>query len=278
MQDVYAEMRIYMNIIAADDEQYALDRLMKAVKEAASERDENINIAAFLEPEDVIEYAKDNKTDVAFLDIEMGGSISGIDVARQLKLLNPKMNIIFVTAYDQYMSQAIKLRMSGYVEKPVTKEKILIELEDLKYPVQPIEAGKVVVRCFGNFEVFVDGKILEFEKAKTKEMLAYLIDRHGSSVTTGELRSVLWEDATTDVNTRSYLSKTKKDLVLTLKKTGIRDVFIETRGKYSIDVTKITCDYYNYINNLPDGIRAYNGEYMSQYSWGEIRNVNLQKN
>lgn len=32
----------------------------------------------------------------------------------------------------------------------------------------------MTARCFGNFEVFVNGKILEFEKAKTKEMLAYL--------------------------------------------------------------------------------------------------------
>ncbi len=264
-----------MNILVADDEQYALDNLVKVIKEAGQEKNEDIDIAAFNEPEDIIEYAKDNRIDAAFLDIEMG-SMTGIEVAKQLKILNPKINIIFVTAYDQYMSQAIKLRMSGYVEKPATKDKILVELEDLKYPVQPIEAGKVVVRCFGNFEVFVDGKILEFDKAKTKEMLAYLIDRQGSSVTTGELRSILWEDATTDVNTRSYLSKTKKDLVATLKKAGIRDVFIETRGKYSVDVSKITCDYYNYINDLPDGVRAYNGEYMSQYSWGEVKNVILR--
>lgn len=266
-----------MDILVADDEQYALDNMVKTIEEACRERNDEFNIKVFNEPEDVIEYAKNNKVDVAFLDIEMG-NMTGIEVAKQLKLLYPKVNIVFVTAYDQYMSQAIKLRMSGYVEKPATKEKILVELEDLKYPVQPITAGKVVVKCFGNFEVFVDGKILEFEKAKTKEMLAYLIDRHGSSVTTGELRSILWEDATTDVNTRSYLSKTKKDLVATLKNAGIRDLFIEKRGKYSIDTTKVTCDYYNYIDNLPDGVRAYNGEYMSQYSWAEVKNVILQYN
>lgn len=45
----------------------------------------------------------------------------------------------FVTGYDKYMAQAIELRMSGYVTKPATKEKILIELEDLKHPVTPPE-------------------------------------------------------------------------------------------------------------------------------------------
>ncbi len=260
-----------MKILVADDEQYALDNMVKVIREVKEDAD----IIAFNEPEDVVEYIKDNSIDVAFLDIEMG-SMTGIEVAKQIKMYYPKVNIVFVTAYDQYMAQAIQLRMSGYVEKPATKEKIRIELEDLKYPVQSIDSGKIVVRCFGNFEVFVDGKILDFEKAKTKEMLAYLIDRHGSSVTTGELRSILWEDATTDVNTRSYLSKTKKDLVATLKKAGIRDIFIETRGKYSIDTSKITCDYYNYLDDIPEGVRAYNGEYMSQYSWGEGKNVTLQ--
>lgn len=261
-----------MKILVADDEQYALDNLVKIVREVK----EDAEIIAFNEPEDVVDYIKGNSVDVAFLDIEMG-SMTGIEVAKQIKMYYPKVNIVFVTAYDQYMSQAIQLRMSGYVEKPATKEKIRIELEDLKYPVQSLDSGKIVVRCFGNFEVFVDGKILEFDKAKTKELLAYLIDKRGSSVTTGELRSVLWEDADTDVNTRSYLSKTKKDLVGTLKSAGIRDMFIETRGKYSIDVSKVSCDYYDYINDKPEAIRAYNGEYMLQYSWGEGKNVMLQK-
>lgn len=166
--------------------------------------------------------------------------MTGIEVAKQLKVWYPKVNIVFVTGYDKYMAQAIELRMSGYVTKPATKEKILIELEDLKHPVTPPKNTKVLTaRCFGNFEVFVNGKILEFEKAKTKEMLAYLIDRRGSSVTSGELRSVLWEnEMISDTNTRSYLSKIKRDLVTTLKKAGVKDAFIEAWGKYAIDPGK----------------------------------------
>lgn len=255
-----------MEIIAADDEPLALRSLVKAIKEAKPD----VQIQAFDEPESVLEYAGGHQIDVAFLDIEMG-TMSGIEVAKRLKLQNPKINIIFVTAYDKYMADAIQLRMSGYVTKPATKDKILVELEDLKHPVVNNNSSMLTVKCFGNFEVFYDGKILEFDKAKTKELLAYLIDRHGSGVTTGELRSVLWEDADTDSNTRSYLSKIKKDLVNTLKKYGIKDVFIEKRGGYAINPKLIKCDYYDFLDNKPDGIRAYNGEYMSQYSWSEYR-------
>ena len=33
---------------------------------------------------------------------------------------------------------------------------------------------------------------------------------------------------------------------------------------------------YDYLDGKPDGVRAYNGEYMAQYSWGEIKNVILR--
>ena len=258
-----------MKIIAADDEKMALRNLVKTIKEASPDSE----IEEFSDPELLLEYVKNNPVDVAFLDIEMG-TMTGIEVAKKLKVLYPKINIIFVTAYDKYMAQAIELRMSGYVTKPVNKEKILIELEDLKHPVEIAKHSRLTVRCFGNFEVFVDGNIVEFTKAKTKELLAYLIDRRGSSVSTGELRSILWEDAETDANTRSYLSKVKKDLVNTLKKYGIRDAFVETRSGYAVNTGVISCDFYDFMDDKPEGIRAYNGEYMSQYSWGELRIFN----
>lgn len=259
-----------MRIIAANDEALALQSLERAIKEAKPEEE----IITFQEPEDVLEYAKEHPADVAFLDVEMG-TMTGIDVAKQLKKWYPKINIIFVTGYDKYMAQAIELRMSGYVTKPATREKILIELEDLKHPIFITRQNTLTARCFGNFEVYVNGEILEFERGKTKELLAYLIDRRGSSVTSGELRAVLWEDDNmSDSNTRSYLSKLKKDLVSTLNKAGVKDVFVESGiGKYSVNPEKICCDYYDYLNDKPEGIRAYNGEYMSQYSWGEFNNI-----
>lgn len=36
---------------------------------------------------------------------------------------------------------------------------------------------------------------MNFERSKSRELLAYLVDRRGSAVTSGELRAILWEDA-----------------------------------------------------------------------------------
>ena len=133
----------------------------------------------------------------------------------------------------------------------------------------------LTAKCFGTFDVFVNGKSLTFERSKSKELLAYLIDRRGCSVTSGELRTILWEDSGNEKSKSTYLQLLKRDLLQTLKKAGVGDVLNLSWNKYAVDITKICCDYYDYLDNKPEGIRAYNGEFMSQYSWAELENTTL---
>lgn len=264
-------MRISVKIIAADDEPFALENLVALIKEVKPEAE----VYDFINPAEVLDFAEKQPCDVAFLDIDMG-YMSGIEVAKQLKIWNPKINVIFVTAYDEYMHTAIKMRASGYLTKPATRDDVSDELENLRNPIPHGKEHMLVAKCFGTFDVFVDGKSLSFERNRTKELLAYLIDRQGNAVTSGELRAVLWEDAQTDKNTGTYLQILKKDLITTLKREGLEDVLVTSWNKYAIDPEKISCDYYDFLANKPEGVLAYNGEYMSQYSWGEVENVILR--
>lgn len=260
-----------MNILAIDDEETGYQDLVCAIREAAPYD----NLAAFQDPLELLDYAKDHPCDAAFLDIEMGIK-NGIEVAKQLKIWYPNVNLIFVTGHSQYMPDAFAIRVSGYVGKPVTKEKIQEELKHLVHPVEnqiPEPADTLIVKCFGTFDVFVNHKRLKFQYAKTLEMLAYLIDRRGNAVTSGELRAVLWEDAKTDLQTGRYLQKLKKDLKDTLKACDVSDAFVTSRNKYAIDPDEVYCDYYEYLKNRPAGVHAYNGEYMAQYHWSRVEDI-----
>lgn len=257
-----------MRIIAIDDEIFALEELEEAIQKASPQAE----LITFREPETLLEYAGEHPCDVAFLDVEMG-SMSGVEVAKKLKIRYPGINIIFVTGYSQYMATALRLHVSGYLMKPVTVDAVREELENLRNPLPISEEKPLYARCFGTFDVYVKGQHLIFERSKAKEMLAYLIDRRGSMVTSGELRAVLWSDAETDENTRSYLSKVQKDLNVVLERAGVSDVLVTSWGKYAVNPDRISCDYYDYLDNKPEGIRAYNGEYMAQYDWGELQNV-----
>ena len=256
-----------MNIIVADDEKLVLDGMVEAIKKV----EPSAQVYAFTDPGETIRFAKDTMCEVAFLDIEMG-YMSGIEVAKQLKQINPKINIIFATGYSEYMGIGMKMRVSGYLLKPVKCEDVRDELDNLRHPIAEngFKSDKPVVKCFGNFDIFVNGRSLNFERSKSRELLAYLVDRRGSAVTSGELRAILWEDAENDKSTSNYFQQVKKDLITTLKKEGISNILVTSWNKYAIDVNAIECDYYDYLNNKPEGVRAYNGEYMSQYSWGEF--------
>ena len=60
--------------------------------------------------------------------------MNGVEVAKRLKEANPKMNIIFVTGFSEYNGDAMDMKASGYIMKPVTKADVERELSDLRLP------------------------------------------------------------------------------------------------------------------------------------------------
>ncbi|MCL2804684.1 MAG: response regulator [Treponema sp.] len=119
-----------MKILAIDDSRRALVLLTNSIAEAQPQA----QVFSFTKPMELIVFAQKTPCDIAFLDIQMGG-MNGLEVAKQLKDLNPKINIIFVTAHSQYAIEALKLHPSGYILKPVMKESVEREIENLRYPI-----------------------------------------------------------------------------------------------------------------------------------------------
>jgi len=250
-----------MLFLAVDDENLQLNKLVDALKEA----DPKSEILSFNNPLTALEAVRNVKIDVAFLDIEMGG-INGVELGKRLKSINPNINIIFVTGYDQYALDAYSMHASGYLTKPVSVEKLKLELSNLRYPMPSIDdANKLKVQCFGHFEVFYNGNPVKFSRSKTKEMLAFLIDRKGAMVSVKELSDALFNE-----EKPSYIRNLVADLSKALKEINCEDVFIKHFNSYGIKISAISCDYYDYLNNVPYAVKAYNGVYMQQYSWEKL--------
>ena len=97
-----------MKILCVDDEPLALQMLEMSVKKAKPEA----NVMSFRKPKDLLLEAEQNGCDIAFLDIQMRG-MTGVKLAKELKRVNPKMNIIFVTGFSDYATDAMSLHASG---------------------------------------------------------------------------------------------------------------------------------------------------------------------
>lgn len=259
-----------MIIIAVDDEKMALENLVSQIAKEVKDAE----IHGFRKPTEALEFAGKTTCEIAFLDIEMRG-MNGIELAKRLKMITPKINIVFTSGYSEYMGSAFEMHASGYILKPITAEKIRQEMQELRYPIQMPEEKRMQVKTFGNFEVFVDNTPLKFQYSKTKELLAYLIDRNGALCNNGEIISVLWEEDLERKNHYSYLKNLRVDLVATLESVGCGECLIKQRGKLGIVPDKIQCDYFDWIRGKAYAINAYRGEYMNQYSWSEFTHALL---
>lgn len=255
-----------MKFIAADDERLALEGLIRAIYEAEPDAE----IVSFRVPEDVIEYAKENTYDVAFLDIEMG-TMDGLTLAKALKEIRPEGDIVFATGYSQYAVEAFKLRAAGYLMKPIMGEDVTRELNHIKTRNQvKEEVPGLSAKCFGTFELFFDEQPIKFRYSKTKELLAYLICRKGAFCSNGEIMACLWEDKEDTPSLFSNLRNLISDMNSTLRGFGCEEAVIKRRGNVAIDTSKISCDYYKWLAGDIDAINSYNGEFMKSYEWAEF--------
>ena len=299
-----------MKILAIDDEARLLQGLVSTVHQVLPD-------AEVISYSDVMQANTEvhpEEIDIALLDIEMRG-MNGTAYAEILRRANPRINIIFTTGYSEYTGKAMELHASGYIMKPVTPDKLREELKDLRYPLpdpaaesaangqsaggsdgasgqnsdmrpseftgrsSPGSANQLTIHAFGNFEAYVNNTPLNFRySSKTRELLAYLIDRQGALCSNGELIGILWDDADDPDRKISYLKNLRLDLMSTLARYGLDDLVIRQRGRIAIaaDSVRLECDYYDYIHKR-EGAAPFMGEYMEQYSWAEYTKANLER-
>lgn len=249
-----------MRIFAVDDERLLLNRLVKTINKCLPMAE----VCAFSSSEDVIDALDGEPVDIAFLDIELGG-ISGIVLAKRIKAVFPFCNIVFCTGYRTHAIEAFGLGASDYLVKPITEEKLMHSLSHLRY-ISEIKApkGRLFVRCFGEFEVFFDGKPLMSLTKKSKELFAFLIDKAGALCSTSDITRALFFD-----KAESYYRVAKVDLEKALGEIGTSDVLVKEWNKLGVDISKVFCDYYEYLSGNPSTVNLYKGVYMSRYDWAK---------
>ena len=259
-----------MRALCVDDALPILEDTMAMCKKLP----EITSVTGFTRPREAMEWLDNHPVDLALLDIDMP-EISGLMLAEQVKRKYPDAAVIFLTAFPEYAVQAIKLRTSGYLLKPVSLEDLREEVAyaHSRKPERP--SDHIVVRTFGNFEIFVDGETLVFHRAKAKELLAYLIDRAGRGVNRPGIFAALWEEGLYDYSKQKYLDVIIRSLRETLKEAGIEEILEIKGGFLRVKTEMVDCDLYRFLKNDPEAVNAYRGEYMEEYPWAVFNGASL---
>ena len=117
------------NVIIVDDRKLFLSSALPILETEMP----NAAITGFTRPSEAIEYAKANQIALAFLDIEMGKT-NGLDLCRALLAINPRTNVVYLTAHSEYAFDAWSTGASGFLLKPITPEAVRAQLQNLRYP------------------------------------------------------------------------------------------------------------------------------------------------
>lgn len=117
-----------MRIVFCDDELHSLLAVRQAVEDFFS-REESLQpeYAQYQRGEDLLR--QEQTVDIAFLDVEMP-DISGIELGRQLKARNPFIKIFIVTAYPDYLDDAMGAQVFRYLSKPVDQNRLRTNLRE----------------------------------------------------------------------------------------------------------------------------------------------------
>lgn len=227
-----------MTALCVDDEVLLLNALKRAVEQSP----DIDRVIAFDDELDALDWAENNRIDVAFLDIQLH-DMSGLELAQRLHEKNPKLPIVFCTGYMNYALDAFRVHASGYLMKPISREKVQEELNQIK-----AFTGKkylLTVQCYGRFAAYnANGVPIDFMRSRAKELLALLVAQDGKQIGSREICAFLFgeTDGEPDSKDRNHFYKLIRELTRALTEAGAERVLLKSGGVYCLDMELIRKD------------------------------------
>lgn len=262
-----------MNVIYVDDEAIQLENF-RLTADGLTGLD---SLHLFADSGQALNWAQKHTVEAAFLDIEMP-KISGLELAAHLKALNPKISIVFVTAYDRYALNAFKVHAAGYLLKPYTRADIEQELENIGVVTGQNPEKKICITTMPDLLVTVNGKNLFKGHSKQEELFALLVDRGRMGITKNEALTCMGDgQIPSDSTYWSWLFRLKN----VLEEAGVPALVITQGNTRYLDVDQVDCDLYQMRAGDAEVIDRYTGQYLRRYAWAEERIAELdaiQKN
>lgn len=286
-----------MKLLVIDDERMAIEHL-KTIFEKSQEVELN-NLAAFVSPSDALEWAQTEQVDVAFIDIEMP-EMNGMVLAEKLKTSQPHLEIVFVTAFQEYAVEAFELYALDYVLKPVRPKRMLAtlnrlhtRLEEKKSMVKSLEM--VTIHLLGNLTIQRgDQDIdLKWRSGRVKELFALLLHFRQKPISKFDIIDYIWPDFS-DKKAFTHLHMTMYRLRQLLQTHQLNVVIKFQDESYQLSLgAEILVDvnqWYQHLKRYPtvtaanvrtciDALQLKRGRYMQNldYSWADNEQAYLEK-
>ncbi|MGG4145795.1 response regulator [Paenibacillus algorifonticola] len=294
-----------MKVILVDDECLALDYLERQLVKL-----NNVEVLGkYADPMNGKERILRDLPDVVFLDINLP-EVSGIALAEQLLEVRPELNIVFVTAYDEYAVKAFELNALDYVVKPIHPERLMKTMERIqrrldsfaKEKEQTVQLVKkaneeqhLVLQLLGQFSVEFSGKkdaAIRWRTTKAQELFLYLLQHREQLVRKSILIDLLWPDNGTE-KIYAQLYTTVYHIRKTLDQFGKCFHIANTTEGYILTLNQVVLDVEEWERGIAaapplaaatlaeyeEAMNLYRGDYLKDYDywWAESERQRLKR-
>lgn len=251
-----------MRAIIVDDEPLMIKKFMRL-----SQGIEGLDlIEEFEDGTSALEFVKDHVIDIAFLDVEMP-VMDGITLAKRLKEIRKDILVVFITAYDEYIRESNLIGGDYYLVKPYTRDVLELMMDKIRLLANR-QNKEIYIQTFGRFVVKKNGIPIRLT-GKAKEILALIVTKCGKEISNEEIYSTIWEGRPYSNDNMAVYYNAIRRLRKSLKAAGVENLLISTARGQMVDPSVFDCDYYEWKNKNTDFRSYFEGEFLSEYSWGE---------
>lgn len=268
-----------------DDEPHALKELEFHLK-----RYPELEICGmFINPVEALGQIRDLQPDCIFLDINMP-MLNGIEFASRILDEQESVDIVFVTAYDEYAIKAFELHAFDYLLKPLEQKRFDKTIKYLirKQNEQAVLSRKretadrtLLIQCLGEFQIKWDGaEPIKWRTQKDRELFAFLLHNEGKVISKDKILDTLWTDSEPDA-AASRLYSGIYYIRKTLQTYGVHKEKISISGKYCLNLKNVILDKALFeiytaeqssqtphaIISLENKVELYTGQYFGDEGW-----------
>lgn len=244
-----------ISAIIVEDEKFVLSEIKTMVEETGFINVVNTynNPLAALAEVDLL------RPQLALIDIQMPG-MDGITLAERLLEKIPSLEVVFITAHNEYAIKAFELNALDYLLKPINPRRFALLAERVASTIAERNTGPrglLEIQFFGGLDVKINGQAVKWVRTKAEELFCFLLINHKFAVHKETILEALWSDH----DPRRGLS------ILQTSVSKLRNIFSPLEGvvqldyasnKYRLNISECSCDYFLVEDILNrDGARGY---------------------
>lgn len=181
--------------------------------------------------------------DIVFLDVQMP-KISGIELARGLIKDKKQINIIFITAYDDFAVEAFDVNAVDYLLKPISKDRLHKAIERIDKRDEGSEEME-----YDKIKKMIEG--MNRSKSKNIDRISVYHDNKLIPIEVDEILYITIEDKATIIVTSDDKYELNSSLSELMDKLP-EDIFFRTHKSYIVNINMIKSidPWFNYTYNI----------------------------